>query len=260
MKRHGIGLVLIVQMTATVWIGALGFGQSNAQFQSPESWRETHRLKNRYEGLLASPTAANPEVLTVLSFTGAMVPFSGKEEWRVRFYSPTMAQVIVSARDVNDAFQYWMESFVQRAASGWSTFAGWDTSDVLVRRGIPASIVGVIVSLNGDLHNLAPAFVFPSTQPLKVSLLVDTYDLRMRSGVRLDRVAYELTGIRDGRRSEGAIAVNEPGDSAFLLRLNARTLADGPVSAKVRGFRNGTQVASGDFSFFHQKTLPDATK
>lgn len=226
-------------------------------FQSPESWRKTHDLKNRYEGLLTTPTAANPKVLTLLSFTGAVTPYAGGEEWQVRFYSPETVQAVVSARDVEDAYQYWMESHLLQNVRGWFTFTGWNTSDVLVHQGIPANIIGIIVSLNGDNHNLAPAFVFPASKPLPENLELDAYNLRIRSEVRLDAVIYTLSQVQNGRRIsvKGIGPVSVTAGSAFVLKLDVHSLSEGPVSVGVGGFKNGTTepLASCEFRFFHQK-------
>ena len=253
-----LGLIVSVIVAATS-ITELCKGQ----FHAPESWKKdpNHRFKNRYEGLLATPTAANPTSLMLLSFTGAFTPFSGKEIWQVRFYAPASfdparpSKAVVSARDVSDNYQYWMESF-ERQVHGWDTFEDWNTADVLVPRGIRPSIVGILVSLNGSLDNIAPAFVFPTSQPLPANLSVDWYNLRLRSEVRIDQVAYRLSESRPSRNVEGTSTVNTLGESVFLVKLDVRSFREGPVSVKVRGLRKGTMVAACDFGFFHKKSVP----
>jgi hypothetical protein len=94
-----------------------------AQTPSSDAWKKKNDRGNRYEGLVDIQTA-NPR-LDLLSFTGYFRAFEGKQEWRVEFYSPERAPGIVAAREVEDQYQYWMESYpIPATPHDWTKFLG----------------------------------------------------------------------------------------------------------------------------------------
>lgn len=181
--------------------------------------------------------------------------YENSAEWEVCFYS-ARTTATVYARDVDDSYQYWMESYpIAPSVAQWSIFSGWRTQDVLRPQRIPSSLIGVTVSLGSS--DLAPAFVFPADHP-PGNMSVNSYDLRLRSGLRLDEVRYAVSETdRRHRTISRKVQVNNRGSSSFLLRLDVHTLNEGPAYVFIEGFRNGTveSVSTFTFRFFHKQVF-----
>lgn len=219
-------------------------------------WKQKHDLGNRWEGIVDIPTGNPP--LELLSFTGYFQPFVGETEWRVRYFSPARARVVVYGRDVDDSFQYWMESkSAEAAARQWSEFK-WPTAPVLVRQGIQPAIVGVTVRVSGSDLQYLPAIVYPVFAPLPKT--VRSYNLQFRSAKTINNLEYTITGFKGGRAlppkrlaAPGKRTAGEP----FLLRIDVAAYDEGPMTVVVRSLANTAEIGAHEISFYHRPKTDD---
>jgi hypothetical protein len=220
---------------------------------SQDAWRRKHDLGNRYEGLIDIPTASS--VLDVLSFTSFFQPFDRAEEWRVRYYSPIKATVMIYARDLDEQVQYWMESYPQSASPHqWSEFQKWDTGPVLIRENVAATRVGVTAKLSdADGSTYIPAMVYPANTPIPAQIA--SYRIQLRANFNISRLDYTVTGVTP--RGSASPVLHLPGErvagAPFPLDVDVQKFSDGPMRVVISAFKGTQLVASKELSFFHKK-------
>jgi hypothetical protein len=217
-----------------------------------DAWQLKHKFVNRYEGLIDIPTGNPP--MEVLTFVAYFQEFVGRQEWRVRYFSPTRTQVTIYARDMDDEVQYWMESIPKEASPNvWSEFRGWDTGDVLIKEKVKASSVGVTAMTNGAERSYLPALVYPATAALPPA--IEFYKLRLRANRHITRVDYILSGVTKPNRPSSR-KFSLPGEhfagDPFLLELDAREFSEGPMHLVIQAVNGEAPVASKEFNFYHR--------
>lgn len=216
-----------------------------------DDWKSKHHLKNRYEGLIDIPTGNPP--LEVLSFTAHVEPFNGKEEWRVRYFSPVDTTVTVYGRDVDDAIPYWMESEPQRATPNrWSQFLGWNTGDVLVTEGVSPDSVCVTVLTNGADRIYLPAIVYRASAS-KSWPPIKSYSLSFRTNRTIDRLEYRISD--EGRSAPPElkrVSGEHVAGAPIILQLDVSNYAGGPMTVVIKAFKGEQVVSSRQVDFYHR--------
>jgi hypothetical protein len=220
--------------------------------QGQDTWKKRRDadLGNRYEALIDMFTSS-PQ-LELISFTSYIQPYEGSQEWTVKFFSNVDAPAVVYARDVTDEFQYRMESKpIDAKQQRWSTFGGWTIGAVLGRYRIPSSNIGIVVRFSSGDEQVAPAMAAPTaaTPPPKVEF----YQLLLRPGQSLDRVDYDLSGIKRGKRIHvtGTLSQARFEKQNFLLRLDVREFDRGAMNVVVSGTAGSKVVCSKQLNFYH---------
>jgi len=224
--------------------------------QGQDTWKKRPGVEfpNRYEALIDLHTSSRD--LELLSLTSYMQPYEESKEWTVRFFSPVRSPAVVYARDVSDDFHYRMESKPKETLpQQWNTFGGWTTDPVLKKHKIPTSDIGIVVRLASSDERLAPAIAAPAGATLPPT--VEFYQLLLRPGRQLQRVDYDLSGIKRGKRISvaGTLSQTQFEGQHFLLKLDVRQFDPGDMSVVVSGIAGTAVVCSRQLNFYHDPNV-----
>lgn len=223
-----------------------------------DQWRRNNDRGNRYEGRIEIPVGA-PD-MELLSFVGCRDPYMGDATLKIRFFLPSIAPVFIHGRELREQKQYWMESKPTNwQPQKWNEFGPWPTRDVLTREGIPWSNLGVVIRLHSATTNsgeLQPAFVYHR----KLPPYVEKYTLYLRPNTTLKKVTSSLYTKTDNFKlpwKASSLLGEKIAGEPFLIELDVRDLAEGPVRLEIRGaYKDRIGGPLRNYTFYHIPQMP----
>jgi hypothetical protein len=245
--RHAVTYTLILI------VFTFSLGSYHVSPGQTDSWKKRNDRGNRYEGLISINTG-NPD-FEVLSFTGFFEPFSSNVVLKVKFFYPKKSNLSIIAQEIDDQRQYWMEAKPQRWQSGeWNEFSPWPTGDVLIKEGVPADNLGVLIKSGGE-DQLIPAFIYHSRLPDSVR----KYTMYLRTNKNLKSVKFILSGTGSNAKpmSKTWYLGSQTASVPFPANLDVQDFKEGIIRVVVeRELRNGTQkLPTREYLFYHKAAI-----
>lgn len=236
-------------LAALLFVLALHPGRYHARpAYDDAAWRAKNDRVNRYEGVITRDVVG-PD-LQVLSLMGFFEPFRGNVNLKVRFFYPRQGDLSITAQEIVDLRQYWMEVKPLGWSPGsWNEFKPWPTGDVILREDVAPDNIGVLIRLDGN-DQLLPAFTYHSSVPDRAT----RYAMHLRTGKHLRSVRFTLSGVGADSKPLTKPLVLGPQTAGIPFRadLDARGFADGLLSLKVWATPREGKPWAEDYRFQHR--------